>query len=98
MPAIQAPDLDFWARHCPKDCTFNQLKVVKMTDMYGVPHEMEFIKLLLANSPVLETMTITPCTYVMDGRMNMLIQLLKFRRASAESQILFIQDEALCVT
>ncbi|XWS69553.1 hypothetical protein CRYUN_Cryun04dG0188700 [Craigia yunnanensis] len=92
LAAIDAPDLDFWEEECPSDCTFKQLKVVKMTDMSGVPHEMEFIKFLLANSPALETMSISPCVYVMDGRLNMLIELLRFRRASAQAEILFIQD------
>ncbi|KAJ6982288.1 hypothetical protein NC653_025410 [Populus alba x Populus x berolinensis] len=89
VASVEAPNLEFWAKECPKDCTFKQLKVVKMTDMFGVPHEMEFMKFLLANSPVLETMSITPCVYVMDGRLNMLIQLVRFRRASAEAEIIF---------
>ncbi|XP_022733009.1 LOW QUALITY PROTEIN: F-box/FBD/LRR-repeat protein At1g13570-like [Durio zibethinus] len=92
LAAIVAPALDFWGEECPSDCTFEQLKVVKMTDMSGAPHEMEFVKFLLANSPVLETMCISPCVYVMDGRLNMLIELLRFRRASAQAEILFIQD------
>ncbi|XP_050221212.1 F-box/FBD/LRR-repeat protein At1g13570-like [Mercurialis annua] len=92
LAAVEAPDLDFWLKECPKNCTFEKLKGVKMTDMSGVPHEMEFIKFLLANSPVLETLSITPCVYVMDGRVNMLVELLKFRRASALAEILFIQD------
>ncbi|KAK8667953.1 hypothetical protein V6N13_105426 [Hibiscus sabdariffa] len=92
LAAIDAPDLDFWDDECPSECTFKHLKLVKMTDMSGVPHEMEFIKFLLANSPALETMNISPCVYVMDGRLNMLIELLRFRRASAQAEILFIQD------
>jgi hypothetical protein len=56
VAAVEVPDLGFWAEECPEDCTFKQLKVVKMTDMSGVPHEMEFLKFLLANSPVLETL------------------------------------------
>ncbi|XP_038994187.1 F-box/FBD/LRR-repeat protein At1g13570-like isoform X2 [Hibiscus syriacus] len=92
LATIDAPDLDFWDDERPSDCTFKQLKLVKMTDMSGVPHEMEFIKFLLANSPVLEMMSISPCVYVMDGRLNMLIELLRFRRASAQAEILFIQD------
>ncbi|KAF2312779.1 hypothetical protein P3X46_031262 [Hevea brasiliensis] len=92
LAAIEAPDLDFWIKECPKDCTFEKLKIVKMTEMSGVPHEMEFIKFLLGNSPVLEMMSITPCVYVMDGKLNMLIELLRFRRASAQAEILFIQD------
>ncbi|XP_065880025.1 F-box/FBD/LRR-repeat protein At1g13570 [Euphorbia lathyris] len=92
LAAIEAPDLDFWTKECPKPCTFENLKAVKMTDMSGVPHEMEFIKFLLANSPLLQTMSITPCVYVMDGRLNMLIDLLRFRRASASAEIVFIKD------
>ncbi|GLT34543.1 hypothetical protein SLA2020_090520 [Shorea laevis] len=91
LPAIGAPDLDFWEKECPSDCTLKRLKDVKMTDMSGVPHEMEFIKFLLANSPVLKSMTISPCV-VMDGKVNMLIGLLRFRRASPQAEILFIQD------
>lgn len=98
LAAIEAPDLDFWSAQCPQGCSFKQLKSVKMTDMSGVPHEMQFIKFLLANSPVLKTLSITPCAYVMDGGLNMLIQLNKFRRASADVEVLFIQDEALCVS
>lgn len=63
-----------------------------MTEMSGVPHEMEFIKFLLGSSPELEIMSIMPCGYVNDGRLNMLIELVKFRRASARAEILFIQD------
>ncbi|KAG8639051.1 hypothetical protein MANES_14G093700v8 [Manihot esculenta] len=92
LVAMEAPDLDFWIKECPKGCTFEKLKIVKMTDMSGVPHEMEFIKFLLANSPVLEMMTIAPCVYVIDGRLSMLIELLRFRRASAQAEILFIRD------
>ncbi|GLT91707.1 hypothetical protein SLE2022_095830 [Rubroshorea leprosula] len=91
LPAIGAPDLDFWEKECPSDCTLKRLRDVKMTDMSGVPHEMEFIKFLLANSPVLESMTISPCV-VMDGKVHMLIELLRFRRASPQAEILFIQD------
>ena len=92
MAASEAPDLDFWENECPSNCTFGKLKVVKTTDMSGVPHEMEFIKYLLRNCPVLETMSIRPCVYVTDRRLNMLIELLRFRRASPQAEILFIQE------
>ncbi|GMP76904.1 hypothetical protein CsSME_00033377 [Camellia sinensis var. sinensis] len=88
--ATEAPDLDFWEKECPSDCTVSLLETVKMTDMSGVPHEMEFIKFLLRNSPMLETMSITPSVYY--GRLNMLIELVRFRRASAQAEIIFIQD------
>ncbi|XP_076891916.1 F-box/FBD/LRR-repeat protein At1g13570-like [Bidens hawaiensis] len=92
-PALEAPDLDFWENECPCDCTFNQLKIVKMTEMSDVPHEMRFIEFLLRNSPVLEVLSITPSVYVTDGRINMLIELLRLKRASAEAEIIFVQDQ-----
>lgn len=91
--AMEAPDFDFWEKECPCDCTFDQLKTVKMTDMSGVPHEMGFIEFLLGCSPVLEIMSITPSVYVTEGRLNLLIELLRFRRASAEAEIVFVQDQ-----
>ncbi|KAF3442133.1 hypothetical protein FNV43_RR16049 [Rhamnella rubrinervis] len=57
--------------------TFQRLKLVKMTEMSGVPHEMEFIKFLLDRSPELEIRSIMPCGYVIDGRLNMLIELVR---------------------
>lgn len=90
--ATEATDLDFWENECPSDCTFRLLKSVKIADISGVPHEMEFIKFLLRNSPVLEIMSIIPSSCVTDGRINMLIELLRFRRASAEAEITFTQN------
>lgn len=92
LAAIEALDLDLWEKENLSKCTFPKLKLVKMTEMSGVPHEMEFIKFLLGSSPELEIMSIMPCGYVVDGRLNMLIELVKFRRASARAEILFIQD------
>lgn len=90
--ATEAPDLGFWEKEHSCDCTFGQLKTVKMTDMSGVTHEMEFIKFLLRNSPTLEIMGVTPSVYVTEGRLNMLIDLVRFRRASAQAEIVFVQD------
>ncbi|GMH01836.1 hypothetical protein Nepgr_003675 [Nepenthes gracilis] len=92
LAALEAPDLDFWDTECPSNCTFKRLQTVKMTDMCGVPHEMELIKFLLGNSPALEMMSITPCLYVTDARINMLIELLRFQRASPRAEIIFIQE------
>ncbi|GMY26731.1 F-box/FBD/LRR-repeat protein At1g13570 [Fagus crenata] len=91
LAGMEATDLDFWEKDCPSHFLFERLKVVKMTEMSGVPHEMEFIKFLLENSPVLEVMSIVPCSFVTEGRLNMLIELVRFRRASAKAEILFIQ-------
>ena len=93
LVATEAPDLDLWEKESLSKCKFKKLRLVKMTDMSSVPHEMEFIKFLLSRSPVLERMSINPCVYVMDGRLNMLIELVRFRRASAKAEILFLLDQ-----
>lgn len=61
-----------------------------MTEISGVPHEMEFIKFLLENSPVLEMVSIA-CSFVMEERLSMLVELVRFRRASPRAEIVFIQ-------
>ncbi|GAV80216.1 F-box domain-containing protein/LRR_2 domain-containing protein/FBD domain-containing protein [Cephalotus follicularis] len=94
MAFIEAPEYVLLEKEYPTDCTFERLTLVKMTEMSGVPYEMEFIKFLLANSPVLETLSITPCIYVKDGRLDMLIELVRFRRASAVAEIIFNQDSS----
>lgn len=66
---------------------------MKISDLSGVPHEMEFLKFLLKNSPVLEVMSILPGIYVSCGKLNVVIELLRFRRASAKAEIIFIQDQ-----
>ncbi|XP_031386553.1 F-box/FBD/LRR-repeat protein At1g13570 isoform X2 [Punica granatum] len=87
--AVVTTDLDFWEEECPSDCTFGQLKSVKMTDLSCVPHELEFIKFILRNSPILETMRVSPSSYVKDKTVNMLMQLVRFRRASAQAELIF---------
>lgn len=90
---MEPPDLDFWEKEGPSDCTFDKLKVVKMTDMSGLPHEMEFIRFLLRKSPVLEIMSITPCVFVtMEARLIIVTELLSFTRASPKAGLVFIQD------
>ncbi|CAL0315286.1 unnamed protein product [Lupinus luteus] len=90
--ATDAPNMDFWAKKCPSDSTLGHLKVVKLTDMCGVPQEMEFIKFLLGCSPVLEIMSIAPCVHDMENEMRMLIELVKFRRASTKAEIVFTRE------
>lgn len=93
IAASEATDLNFWETDCPTGCTLKRLKTVKISDLSGVPHEMEFLKFLLKNSPVLEVMSILPGIYVSCGRLNVVIELLRFRRASAKAEIIFIQDQ-----
>ncbi|KAL3631285.1 hypothetical protein CASFOL_024269 [Castilleja foliolosa] len=90
--ATQAPDLQFWDENSFTGCTFNQLKIVKLSDISGVPQEMKFIEFLLERSPCLEEMSISPSLYVTEGRLNMLIDLVGFRRASPRASINFIRE------
>ncbi|KAK7275089.1 hypothetical protein RIF29_16196 [Crotalaria pallida] len=84
-------DLEFWEKERPSDSMLSQLKVVKLTDVCGVPHEMEFIKFLLGCSPVLEMMSIVPCVHDTENQMRMLIDLVKFRRASTTAEVVFFR-------
>ncbi|XP_062111251.1 F-box/FBD/LRR-repeat protein At1g13570 isoform X1 [Humulus lupulus] len=91
--ALDVSDLKFWEKESLSKYTFEKLKLVKMTYMSGVPHEMEFIKFLLSRSPVLETMSVAPCSLcAIVRRLHMLTELVRFRRASPQAEIVFIQD------
>ncbi|XP_004490301.2 F-box/FBD/LRR-repeat protein At1g13570-like [Cicer arietinum] len=91
--SIHTADLEFWEKECPSDYILGQLKVVKLTEMSGWPHEIEFIKYLLGCSPVLETMSIIPCIYNMKYHLEKLVELMKFRRASTIAEIYFSRPE-----
>ncbi|KAI3516801.1 hypothetical protein L1887_15845 [Cichorium endivia] len=90
--STELPDLDFWENECPFDCTFDRLKIVKMMDMFGFPHEVGFIGYLLRNSPVLETMSVTPSVYMTDDVLSFLIELTRFQRASTKAEMIFGQN------
>ncbi|CAK7335181.1 unnamed protein product [Dovyalis caffra] len=55
---ICKPVVDMMTGQCQSEFYFNQLKVVKIRGIIGTRAEWEFLKLLLAHSPVLESMTI----------------------------------------
>ncbi|CAI9296699.1 unnamed protein product [Lactuca saligna] len=93
LSATEAPDLDFWEKECPSDSTFERLKIVKMTHMNGFRHEIGLIGFLLGSSPVLKTMSITPGVYMTEDKSSFLIELLRFKRASTEAEIIFVKDE-----
>jgi hypothetical protein len=52
--------------------------------MSGVPLEIDFIKLLLGCSIVLEKMIVIPCTNDREHQRKMLVELQKFPTASAK--------------
>jgi hypothetical protein len=91
--ATYAAGFEFWEKECPSDSILSQLKVVKLTEMSGVPHEIEFIKFLLGCSPALETMSIIPSMYDLECQLKMLVELTKFRRASTKAEIYFIRGD-----
>lgn len=72
---------------------FSQLKTVKFSDIVGVTNEMEFIKFILERSPVLETLTIAT-KQDKSKALNMLMVLTKYRRASAQAELIFEIIEA----
>ncbi|KAK4764461.1 hypothetical protein SAY87_013899 [Trapa incisa] len=82
-------DLEFWEKQCPWGCTLGQLKSIRMSELSCLPHEMEFIKFLLRNSPGLETMHVSPSSYVKENVIHMLVELVRFRRASAQAELIF---------
>lgn len=68
--------------------TFNQLKFIKIVGISGIKQELNFINFLLANSPVLERMTVKPAS--IDGVWDLLKELLRFRRASVHAEIIYL--------
>lgn len=66
--------------------------MVKIAGISGLRQELNFIKFLLLNSPVLEKMTVKPAS--VDGGWELLKELMKellrFRRASVRAQILYL--------
>ncbi|XP_027361199.1 F-box/FBD/LRR-repeat protein At1g13570 isoform X2 [Abrus precatorius] len=90
--AIDTPDVDFWKKECRSDSTLCRLKIVKLSEMGGWPHEIEFMKFLLVRSPVLETMNIIPCVFDMENNLKILLELVKCRRASTRAEVVFAHE------
>ncbi|KAG8377715.1 hypothetical protein BUALT_Bualt08G0061600 [Buddleja alternifolia] len=68
--------------------SFNQLRLVKIVGISGVRQEMSFINFILANSPVLEKMSVKPAS--VDGGWELMKELLRFRRASMYAEIVYL--------
>ncbi|XP_057485305.1 F-box/FBD/LRR-repeat protein At1g13570-like [Actinidia eriantha] len=72
------------------DVSLNQLRKVEILKVSGTKPEMEFIKLLLAKSSVLERMLIEMNTkMVTDKGLGILKELITFRRASPQADVTF---------
>ncbi|KAK7306988.1 hypothetical protein VNO77_39658 [Canavalia gladiata] len=90
--AIYTPDMEFWEKEYRSDSRLSKLKTVKLSEMGGWPHEIEFIKFLLRRSTVLETMNIIPCVFDMENNLKILIELMKCRRASTRAEVVFVHE------
>ncbi|CAN4092806.1 unnamed protein product [Withania somnifera] len=71
-----------------QNCMFNQLQHVKIAGISSLKQELNLINFLLANSPILERMTVKPAS--VDGAWEMLKELLRFRRASVQAEIVYL--------
>ncbi|KAI6688919.1 hypothetical protein NL676_025747 [Syzygium grande] len=77
---------DFWEDH--RACCLEQIQVVSMGGILGNEPELEFMKFLLTSSPNLQKMTIRPNSTSGEGKL--LRELLRFRRASAQAEVIFL--------
>ncbi|KAF8407761.1 hypothetical protein HHK36_006897 [Tetracentron sinense] len=77
---------DFWIAHGRLNCSMNQLLMVTIK-MLGERLQLGFIEYILANSPVLEMLSIN---HISEGKVEesrVLKELLRFQRASAKAQV-----------
>lgn len=82
------PVTDFWDDDHWK-CLFGQLRLVKIVGISGIRSELDCIKFLLSNSPVLEKMIIKPVSN--EGGWELVKQLLHFRRASIQAEVFHLE-------
>lgn len=68
-----------------ENCPLTQLQIVKIIGVSGVETELDFIRFLLSNAPVLKRMTVKPAS--VNGEL--VKKLLQFRRASAFADIIY---------
>lgn len=66
----------------------HQLRLVKILGISGIKPELNFINLLLSTSPGLEKMTVKPASN--NGGWELLKDLLRFRRASVQAEIIYM--------
>lgn len=59
-----------------------------MIDISGIGPELDFVKFLLANSPVLERLTVKPES-ADGGVVPLLKELLRYRRASIHAEVVY---------
>ncbi|XP_048431032.1 F-box/FBD/LRR-repeat protein At1g13570-like [Pyrus x bretschneideri] len=69
-----------------ENCLLTQLQIVTIIGVSGVETELDFIRFLLSNAPVLKRMTVKPAS--VNGEL--VKKLLQFRRASAFAEIIYM--------
>ncbi|KAM5570861.1 F-box/FBD/LRR-repeat protein [Rosa sericea] len=72
------------------DCQLTELRRIEIDAISDAKAELDFIKLLLLSSPVLECMTLKPVS--VDGSLELLKQVVRFRRASVQAEIIFLDS------
>lgn len=82
--------LDFSEVHGCSDVALNQLRKVDMENVSGTKPELEFIKLLLAKSPMLDTMLIKLNSQNVTDELRIVKELTRFRRASPQAEMNFV--------
>ncbi|XP_021718694.1 F-box/FBD/LRR-repeat protein At1g13570-like [Chenopodium quinoa] len=78
----------FWEEKLQADCVFHQLRVVRIIDICATKPELDFVKFLLANSPVLEKLTVKPNSA--DGGLELLKELVRYKRASVQAEVIYM--------
>ncbi|KAK9947138.1 hypothetical protein M0R45_012572 [Rubus argutus] len=67
---------------------FAQLRLVKITGISSIKSEVDFIRFLLSNSPMLEKMSVKPAS--VNYGWELVKKLLRFKRASANAEIIYL--------
>ncbi|KAF7123226.1 hypothetical protein RHSIM_Rhsim12G0067600 [Rhododendron simsii] len=82
-------DIDFLEMHGCSDVSLNQLREVDMENVSGTKPELEFIKFLLAKSPMLDTMLIKLKSQSVADELQIVKELTRLRRASPQAEMNF---------
>lgn len=83
-------EIKYWDGEGQPDCLLDQLKVVKMVGIFGGLSDLGFVKFILANAPKLETLSFKINERVDSRRPSIFEELLRYRRASPNAQIIYM--------
>ncbi|XP_043694060.1 F-box/LRR-repeat protein At1g55660-like [Telopea speciosissima] len=80
------PVMDLQEVNDQLECTFNKLRVINISELFGMEIELVLVKYILANSPMLVTMNISLAKWGIEV-VPLLKELLQFKRASPQAEI-----------